>query len=78
MQTIRSAKGKLKEIQSPLTERFSRFSNIPATLLHIGFLSVDPNDEELRGAAYNLLGAICTYLKYDKSPIVARNGGFRT
>ncbi|EFI27794.1 hypothetical protein CC1G_14717 [Coprinopsis cinerea okayama7 len=76
VKTIRSAKGKLKEIQSPLTERFSRFSNIPATLLHIGFLSVDPNDEELRGAAYNLLGAICTYLKYDKSPIVARNAGF--
>lgn len=58
----------------PLSERFSRFSNVPATLLHIGLLSVDLNDEELRGAAYDLLGAVCIYLKYDKSPIVASKG----
>ncbi|TFK24729.1 hypothetical protein FA15DRAFT_406917 [Coprinopsis marcescibilis] len=76
VKAIRSAKGRLKEVHSNLTERFSRFSNIPATLLHIGFLSVDPNDEELRSAAYNLLGAVCTYLKYDKAPIVARQAGF--
>jgi len=74
IKTIRSAKGRLKEVQAPLTERFSRFSNVPATLLHIGFLSVDLNDEELRGAAYDLLGAVCSYLKYDKSPIVACKG----
>jgi hypothetical protein len=47
---------------------------VPATLLHIGLLSVDLNDEELRGAAYDLLGAVCNYLKYDKSPIVACKG----
>ena len=57
-----------------MTERFSRFSNVAATLLHIGFLSVDLDDEELRGAAYDLLGAVCNYLKYDKSPIVACKG----
>ncbi|PPQ78909.1 hypothetical protein CVT25_002369 [Psilocybe cyanescens] len=73
---IRACKGKLKEAQAPLTERFSRFSNVPATLLHIGFLSVDLNDEELRGAAYDLLGAVCKYLKYDKSPIIASKAGF--
>lgn len=73
-QTVRSAKGRLKEAQAPLAERFSRFSNVPATLLHIGFLSVDLNDEELRGAAYDLLGAVCKYLKYDKSPIIASKG----
>ena len=73
-QTVRSAKGRLKEAQTPLAERFSRFSNVPATLLHIGFLSVDLNDEELRGAAYDLLGAVCKYLKYDKSPIIASKG----
>lgn len=61
-------------MQTPLTERFSRFSNVPATLLHIGLLSVDMNDEELRGAAYDLLGAVCTYLNYDNSPIVASKG----
>ncbi|CAA7259350.1 unnamed protein product [Cyclocybe aegerita] len=76
VKTIRSAKGRLKEVQAPMTERFSRFSNVPATLLHIGFLSVDLDDEELRGAAYDLLGAVCSYLKYDKSPIVASKVGF--
>ncbi|PPR04649.1 hypothetical protein CVT24_011867 [Panaeolus cyanescens] len=76
IKTIRSAKGRLKDAPAPLTERFSRFSNVPATLLHIGLLSVDLNDEELRGAAYDLLGAVCNYLKYDKSPIVACKAGF--
>jgi len=47
-----------------------RFSNVPATLLHIGFLSVDPFDEELRAGAYDLLGAVCKYLNYEKSPLV--------
>jgi len=74
LQTIRSAKGRLKEVPIPLTERFSRFSNVPATLLHIGLLSVELSDEELRGAAYDLLGAVCTYLNYGKSPIVAPKG----
>ncbi|KAG6919754.1 hypothetical protein DXG01_001588 [Tephrocybe rancida] len=75
-QAVRSAKGRLKDVQTPLTERFSRFSNVPATLLHVGLLSVDMNDEELRGAAYDLLGAVCTYLNYDNSPIVASKAGF--
>ncbi len=57
-----------------MSERFSRFSNVPATLLHVGFLSVDPEDETMRGAAYHLLGAVCAYLKYDKSPIIATEG----
>lgn len=54
-----------------MAERFSRFSNIPATLLHVGMLSVDLNDEELRAAGYELLGAVCSYLNFDKSPVVA-------
>ncbi|KAJ7094350.1 hypothetical protein C8R44DRAFT_384405 [Mycena epipterygia] len=76
VKAIRSAKGRLKDTSIPLTERFSRFSNIPATLLHIGMLSVDLNDEELRAAGYELLGAVCSYLKFDKSPIVAAQAGF--
>lgn len=71
VKAIRSAKGRLKDTPIPLAERFSRFSNIPATLLHIGMLTVDFNDEELRAAGYELLGAVCTYLNFDKSPIVA-------
>ena len=61
-------------MQAPLAERFLRFSNVPATSLHIGLLSVDHNDEELRIAAFALLGAVCDYLKYDKCPIVASKG----
>lgn len=73
-QHIRTTKSQLKDMQTPLTERFSRFSNVPATLLHVGMLNVDHEDEELRGAAYGLLGAVCSYIKYDKSPIVASTG----
>lgn len=75
VKAIRHAKGKLKDTQMHMSERFSRFSNVPATLLHIGFFSVDLEDETLRGAAYHLLGAVCNYLKYDKSPIVATQAG---
>ncbi|KAF5369620.1 hypothetical protein D9757_010458 [Collybiopsis confluens] len=76
IRTIRAAKSRLKDQQMPLAERFMRFSNVPATLLHIGMLSVDGYDEELRAAAYDLLGAVCTYLNYDKSPLVAPKVGF--
>ncbi len=51
---------------------------MPATLLHIGFLSVDLSDEELRGAAFELLAAVCDYLKYDKNPIVAPSGSLQS
>jgi hypothetical protein len=74
LQVIRAAKGRLKDVQAPLSERFSRFSNVPATLLHVGLLNIDINDEELRAAAYDLLGAVCTYLNFVKSPIVAPKG----
>ncbi|KAJ4479043.1 hypothetical protein J3R30DRAFT_2708420 [Lentinula aciculospora] len=76
IRTIRAAKSGLKDQQMPLAERFMRFSNVPATLLHIGMLSVDAYDDELRAAAYDLLGAVCTYLNYDKSPLVAPKAGF--
>lgn len=39
-------------------------------------MSVDPTSEELRAAAYELLGAVCTYLNYDRSPVVAAQGEF--
>ncbi|KAJ3936091.1 MAG: hypothetical protein NXY57DRAFT_886591 [Lentinula lateritia] len=76
IRTIRAAKSGLKDQQMPLAERFMRFSNVPATLLHIGMLSVDAYDDELRAAAYDLLGSVCTYLNYDKSPLVAPKAGF--
>ncbi|KAJ3987640.1 hypothetical protein F5890DRAFT_1563214 [Lentinula detonsa] len=76
IRTIRTAKSGLKDQQMLLAERFMRFSNVPATLLHIGMLSVDAYDDELRAAAYDLLGAVCTYLNYDKSPLIAPKSGF--
>ncbi|KAF9067659.1 hypothetical protein BDP27DRAFT_1225535 [Rhodocollybia butyracea] len=76
IRTIRVAKSRIKDQQMPLAERFMRFSNVPATLLHIGMLSVDLYDEELRASAYDLLGAVCTYLNYDKSPLIAPKAGF--
>ncbi|KAJ7302887.1 hypothetical protein DFH08DRAFT_70201 [Mycena albidolilacea] len=76
VKAIWSAKGRLKDTPIPSTERFSRFSNIPATLLHVGMLSVDLYDEELRAAGYELLGAVCSYLNFDKSPIIAAKSGF--
>ncbi|KAF7302288.1 Ras-GAP domain-containing protein [Mycena indigotica] len=76
VKAIRSAKGRLKDTSIPLAERFSRFSNIPATLLHVGMLSVGVNDEELCSAGYQLLAAVCTYLNFDKSPIAAPKSGF--
>uniref|UniRef100_A0A0W0FVQ0 Ras-GAP domain-containing protein n=1 Tax=Moniliophthora roreri TaxID=221103 RepID=A0A0W0FVQ0_MONRR len=76
IKTIRAAKGRLKDSQAPMAERFMRFSNVPATLLHVGMLSIDPSDEELRSAGYDLLGAVCKYLNYDKSPVVAAKAGF--
>jgi len=55
-------------------ERTFSFTSVSATLLHVGMLSIAQDDEELRGAAYDLLGAVCTHLGYDKNPIVASAG----
>ncbi|KAF8057458.1 armadillo-type protein [Lyophyllum atratum] len=52
------------------------FSNVPTTLLRVGLLNVDINDEELRGTACHLLGALCTFLKCEMSPIAASQAGF--
>ena len=74
LQAIRSAKSQLRDSQVLRIERFPRFSNISATLLHVGMININSDQEELRGAAYDLLGAICSYLDYDKNPIIASKG----
>ncbi|KAF8635007.1 hypothetical protein AX15_000591 [Amanita polypyramis BW_CC] len=76
VKAIRSAKGRLKEPFVRTPERYSRNLNVPAVLLHIAFLSFDYNDDQLRGAAYDLLGAVCSYLKLEKNPINSCNTGF--
>jgi neurofibromin 1 len=64
----------MRDSHAPVAQQFSRFSNVPATLLHVGMLSLDLDNEELRAAAYDLLGAVCSYLNYDKNPIIASKG----
>lgn len=64
----------MKDGQRPLLDRAFRLTNVSATLLHVGMLSIDNDDEELRSAAYDLLGAVCTYLEYDKNPVIVSQG----
>jgi hypothetical protein len=64
----------MRDGQRALMERALGFTSVSATLLHVGFLGIDHDDEELRGAAYDLLGAVCTHLGYDKHPIIASEG----
>ena len=73
MQTIRMAKSQLKDEQRALMER-PRTTNTSATLLHVGIYSLDHNDEELRSASYELLGAMCKYLNFENDPILAPQG----
>lgn len=75
-QAIRSAKSQLRDSQVLRIERFPRFSNISATLLHVGMININSDQEELRSAAYDLLGAVCSYLDYEKHPIIASKGEF--
>lgn len=64
----------MKDGQRPLMERAFRFTNVSAALLHISMLNADHDDEDIHSAAYELLGAVCTYLEYDKNPIIAPQG----
>ncbi|KAL4081516.1 hypothetical protein V8B97DRAFT_1923406 [Scleroderma yunnanense] len=75
VKAIRAAKSQLRDSHSFSTERFPRFSNVSATLLHVGMLNIDSEEEELRSAAYDLLGAICSYLDYDKNPVITSKAG---
>ena len=56
-----------------MSDRSSRNSNVPAILLHVAFLSVDFDDDQLRAAAYDLLGAVYSYLGLEKNPIISCN-----
>ena len=54
-----------------MSDRSSRNSNVPAILLHVAFLSLDFDDDQLRAAAYDLLGAVYSYLGLEKNPIIS-------
>lgn len=76
VKNIRATKALLKEHQPPMSERFSRFSNGPATLLHVGMLHMETDNEELRSASFALLGSVCSYVGLTDCPVVAATTGF--
>lgn len=75
-QTIRTAKSQMKDGQLALVDRGLQFANVSATLLNIGMLGIDSEEEELRNAAYDLLGAICKHIGFGKHPMIACEGAF--
>ena len=60
----------MRPIQLPGAERFTRLSNVVATLLHVGLINIMSEDEEPRAPAYDLLAAVCTYLDYEGKAVL--------
>jgi len=73
-QTIRTAKGSMKNVQVAGPERFSRLTNVTATLLQIGMISSIYEEDDLRESGLELLSAICNYLDYEGPAIVPMRG----
>ena len=73
-QAIRTAKGSMKNVQVAGPERFSRLTNVTATLLQIGMISSIYEEDDLRESGLELLGAICNYLDYEGPAIVPMRG----
>ncbi|THH31919.1 hypothetical protein EUX98_g2275 [Antrodiella citrinella] len=76
VKAIRAAKGSVRNIRISIADRFSKLSNVVATLLHIGMLNIGSSDEELRTAAYELLVATCTSLDFEGRPVVPSRAVF--
>ncbi|KAF8592239.1 hypothetical protein K439DRAFT_1626245 [Ramaria rubella] len=76
METIRSAKNRLKAARPLIPAERSRLSDVSAALLNVGLLNVCDEDELLRGAAYDLLFAVCAYVNYESNPLVPLRGPF--
>lgn len=74
LQEIRTAKGSMKNVQVAGPERFSRLTNVTATLLQIGMISSIYEEDDLRESGLELLSAICNYLDYEGPAIVPMRG----
>lgn len=74
LQAIRTAKGSMKNVQVAGPERFSRLTNVTATLLQIGMISSIYEEDDLRESGLELLSAICSYLEYEGPAIVPMRG----
>lgn len=64
----------MKNVQVAGPERFSRLTNVTATLLQIGMISSIYQEDDLRESGLELLSAICSYLDYDGPAIVPMRG----
>jgi hypothetical protein len=64
----------MKNVQVAGPERFSRLTNVTATLLQIGMISSVYEEDDLRESGLELLSAICSYLDYDGPAIVPMRG----
>lgn len=67
----------MKNVQVAGPERFSRLTNVTATLLQIGMVSSIYEEDDLRESGLELLSAICSYLDYDGPAIVPMRGSCR-
>lgn len=68
----------MKNVQVAGPERFSRLTNVTATLLQIGMISSIYEEDDLRESGLELLSAICSYLDYDGPAIVPMRGLYRS
>ena len=75
-QSVRAAKGRMRTSAFPGTERFSRLSNVSAALLHIGMMNMGVDDDELRGASYELLSSVLASFNLDSNPLITLRGSY--
>ncbi|KAG9027475.1 Ras GTPase activating protein ira2 [Tulasnella sp. JGI-2019a] len=77
VKAVRTAKGKLKaDGMASLVERPVQLGNLSATLLNVGLLNVTTEDESLRGAAHDLLFAVCKHMECDDALMLPTEGAF--
>ena len=55
-------------------DRFSRLSNVSAALLNIAMFNTYQDNADLRGAAYNLLAAVCNSLNFGTETFLPSTG----
>lgn len=64
----------MRPLQLPGQERFSRLPNVTATLLHISFMNMSVEEEELRGASFELLVSVLNSFNLDHTPVLSLKG----
>ena len=76
MQSIRAAKTQMKPMTFQGSDRSSISSNISASLLNIAFLNMGVDEDELRGASYELLASVVDSFNLDHNPVLTLKGKY--